>query len=132
MKKRIFCLLGIFILLLTACSTAETPTSDGQYTIDVKLSGGSGKATIATPAMMTIRDGRYTATIVWSSPFYEWVKIGDVQYLPIQEEGNATFEIPVELDKDLPISAQTVAMSEPHVIDYTLYFDSTTLKPAGN
>ena len=119
-------------MLLTACSTAETPTSDGQYTIDVKLSGGSGKATIATPVMMTIRDGKYTATIVWSSPFYEWVKIGDVQFLPIQEEGNATFEIPVELDKDVPISAQTVAMSEPHVIDYTLYFDSTTLKPAGN
>ena len=132
MKKRIFCLLGIFILLLTACSTAKTTTSDGQYTIDVKLSGGSGKATITTPAMMTITDGKYTATIIWSSPFYEWVKIGDVQYLPVQEDGNATFEIPVELDKDVPISAQTVAMSEPHVIDYTLYFDSTTLKPAGN
>ena len=39
------------------------------------------------------------------------------------------FEIPVMLDRDLAVSARTVAMSQPHEIDYILRFDSATLKP---
>ena len=45
----------------------------------------------------------------------------------IDRDGNSTFEIPVILDKEMPVSASTIAMSQPHLIDYTLYFDGSTL-----
>ena len=69
-----------------------------------------------------------TAIIVWNSPFYEYMLIDGVQYDPIQTEGNSTFEIPIVLDEDMAISACTIAMSEPHVVEYTLHFDSSTIK----
>ena len=71
--------------------------------------------------------------IVWSSPYYEYMTLG---YLPLGEEeqylrgnvrGNSEFVIPIVLDEELAVSALTTAMSEPHLIDYTLYFDSSTL-----
>ena len=68
------------------------------------------------------------ATIVWSSPFYEYMLVGETRYEPIQEEGNAIFEIPVVLDEDMAVSASTVAMSQPHLVEYTLHFNSKTRK----
>ncbi len=56
--------------------------------------------------------------------------IGETRYDPVNTEGNSTFEIPVELDKDIAVSALTTAMSEPHLIDYTLRFDGASLKKA--
>ena len=53
--------------------------------------------------------------------------VDGVQYDPIQTEGNSTIEIPVTLDTELAVSASTVAMSQPHLVDYRLYFDSATL-----
>ena len=53
--------------------------------------------------------------------------VDETRYEPVQKEGNSTFEIPVVLDEEIPVSASTVAMSTPHLVDYTLYFDSTTL-----
>ena len=46
---------------------AETP-ADGAYTAAVVLEGGSGRATVESPAALTVADGKMTATIVWSSP----------------------------------------------------------------
>ena len=99
----------------------------GDYTCEVVLSGGSGRASVVSPAKI-ISDGEaLTATIQWSSPHYEYMIVDGVQYDPIQQEGNSTFQIPVVLDADMAVSALTVAMSEPHLVEYTLYFDSTTL-----
>lgn len=115
-------------LSLTACG--ETKLTDGQFTIDVTLKGGSGRAGVQSPATLTVEGEKLTATIVWSSPFYEYMIVDGVRYEPIQAEGNATFEIPVVLDQDMKVSACTVAMSEPHVIEYTLYFDRSSVKGA--
>ena len=101
--------------------------ADGSYTCAVTLEGGSGRATVESPAALTVADGILTATIVWSSPNYEYMLVDDVQYDPIQTEGNSEFQIPVTLDEDVAVSALTVAMSQPHLIDYTLHFDSVTL-----
>lgn len=39
------------------------------------------------------------------------------------KDGNSTFEIPVSVfDAEMEVTADTVAMSEPHEIDYTLKF----------
>ena len=59
---------------------------------------------------------------------YDKMTVDGVDYAPINDGGNSTFEIPVTLDEDIAVSAETVAMSTPHTIDYTLHFDSSTMK----
>jgi len=100
--------------------------ADGLYNIEVALSGGSGRASVSSPAELTAEGGKLTATVVWSSPHYEYMTVDGVRYDPVQTEGSSAFVIPVVLDREMPVSALTVAMSEPHLIDYTLYFDSAT------
>ncbi|MBR6089384.1 MAG: hypothetical protein IKP86_05575 [Anaerolineaceae bacterium] len=109
----------------------KTSVEDGTWLCDVTLSGGSGKATVETPALLTVTDGAVTAKVTWSSPNYEYMLVNDVKYEPVQTDGNSAFEIPVVLDTEMAVSASTVAMSRPHLIDYTLCFDSSTLQPAG-
>ena len=105
----------------------ETSVEDGSWLCDVTLNGGSGKASMESPAALNVKDGEITATIIWSSPNYEYMLIGEDRYEPVNRDGNSTFEIPVILDSEMPVSASTIAMSQPHLIDYTLYFDSSTL-----
>ena len=101
---------------------AETP-ADGEYTCNVTLEGGSGRATVESPAALTVADGKMTATIVWSSPNYDYMIVDGEKYLPTNTEGNSTFEIPVSaLSVPLSVTADTVAMSTPHEIEYTLTF----------
>ena len=114
-----------------ADETAAEAPADGSYTCAVTLEGGSGRATVESPAALTVADGALTATIVWSSPNYDYMLIDGEKYLPINTEGNSTFVIPVAaLDTALAVTADTVAMSTPHEIDYTLTFDSATLAAA--
>ena len=108
-------------------AAAEVP-ADGTYTCDVTLEGGSGRATVESPAALTVADGRMTATIVWSSPNYDYMLVDGEKYLPTNTEGNSTFEIPVTaLDTPLDVVGDTVAMSTPHEIEYTLTFASASL-----
>lgn len=99
----------------------------GSYTCGAELSGGSGRASVSSPAALESDGETMLATIVWSSAHYEYMIVDDVRYEPIQEEGNSIFQIPVVLDQDIPVSASTTAMSTPHLVEYTLRFDSTTL-----
>lgn len=113
-----------------AAAAVEIP-ADGSYTCAVTLEGGSGRATVESPAALTVADGILTATIVWSSPNYDYMLVDGEKYLPVNTDGNSTFEIPVAaLDTALAVTADTVAMSTPHEIDYTLTFDSATLAAA--
>ena len=51
------------------------------------------------------------------------------KYEPVNKDGNSTFEIPVTVfDTEMKVTADTVAMSTPHEIDYTLNFDSSSMK----
>ena len=94
-------------------AAAQTP-ADGTYTCEVTLEGGSGRATVESPAALTVADGKMTATIVWSSPNYDYMIVEGEKYLPTNTEGNSTFEIPVAaLDTALDVTADTVAMSTP-------------------
>ena len=105
-----------------AAEAVETP-ADGSYTCEVTLEGGSGRATVDSPAALTVADGKMTATIVWSSPNYDYMIVDGEKYLPTNTEGNSTFEIPVAaLGTPLAVTADTVAMSTPHEIEYTLTF----------
>ena len=107
-----------------AAEAVETP-ADGSYTCEVTLEGGSGRATVDSPAALTVADGKMTATIVWSSPNYDYMIVDGEKYLPTNTEGNSTFEIPVSaIGTPLSVVADTVAMSTPHEIEYTLTFSA--------
>ena len=101
---------------------------DGEYRVDVKLEGGSGKASVQSPAKLTIKDGKAFAEIVWSSNKYDYMVVGDDKIMPVSTDEFSVFEIPVEgFDYKMKISADTTAMSTPHEIEYTLFFDSASV-----
>ena len=104
---------------------------DGAYTAEVAMEGGSGKASVESPAALEIKGGKITATIIWSSPNYDYMIVNDEKYEPVNKDGNSTFEIPVDaFDYKMPVTADTVAMSTPHEIEYTLQFDSASIAEA--
>lgn len=119
---------GVLLCVLCLCAVLTgcggRALTDGTYTMEVTLSGGSGRAGVESPATVTLQDGAATARLVWSSPFYEYMLVDGQRYEPVQTSGNAVFEIPVTLDANLAVSASTVAMSTPHLVEYTLHFDS--------
>lgn len=102
---------------------------DGTYSMELDFAGGSGKASISSPAIVTVEGDKMTATVEWSSPNYDYMIVDGEKYLPINTEGNSVFEIPVStLDKPLTVIGDTVAMSTPHEIEYTITFHSETAK----
>ena len=102
---------------------------DGSYTIELTMEGGSGRASIQSPAQLTVADGAATATLEWSSPNYDYMLVNGEKYLPVNTEGNSVFEVPVEaLDAPLTMIGDTVAMSTPHEVEYTVTFHSETLE----
>lgn len=102
---------------------------DGAYTMEVTLSGGSGKATVISPAVINVSNQTATARIEWSSSNYDYMLVNGEKYFPVNTEGNSVFEIPVlALDEEMTVVADTVAMSKAHEIEYTLMFHSKTLK----
>lgn len=103
---------------------------DGSYTVDLTLEGGSGKSEILSPAVLTAEGGTVTAEIRWDSPNYDYMIVDGEKYLPVNTEGNSVFKIPVlYFDVPMDIVGDTVAMSKPHEIEYTLTFHLNTVKP---
>ncbi len=101
---------------------------EGEYTAEVTLTGGSGRASVESPALIISKNFGLWAEIVWSSPNYEYMLVDGKQYDRLDTAGNSVMRIPVMLDSDLAVSALTTAMSEPHLIDYTLHFDGSSLQ----
>ncbi len=105
----------------------------GIYLAEVELNGGTGRSYIVSPAELTIREDGVFARIEWSSSNYDYMVVEGETYLPVNQEGNSVFEIPVTvMDEAMPVTADTTAMSTPHEIEYTLTFRSDTLTPADN
>ena len=102
---------------------------DGTYCVDLTFEGGSGKAEILSPAILTVADGKMTATLQWNSPNYDYMVVDGEKYLPIRTEGGSVFELPVSgLDEPMDVIGDTVAMSRPHEVEYTLTFQSGTIQ----
>lgn len=140
MKKRNFAWIWTAVLAILCAWTpltvrAEAPEAawiemeDGEYAIDVAMEGGSGKVTISSPAILIVEDGRAYARIEWSSTHYDYMKVGDETYYPINEDGGySTFEIPITVfNEAMTVIGDTTAMSTPHEVEYTLIFDSDSI-----
>ena len=109
--------------------TPVSDLADGSYAVCGTLEGGTGKTTLVNPTQLTVTNGQGVATVVLSSSKYDYMIVDGVKYEPVTTEGGSTFEIPVTcLDVKIPVVADTVAMSEPHEIEYTILLDSATLE----
>ena len=131
-RKRILrAALAILLLVLAAGCRKERKAqvpADGTYRIAATLAGGTGRAGIASPVRLTVKDGQMSAALIWSSPNYDYMKVGGVRYDARIEDGHSVFTVPVaSLEEPLPVVADTVAMSTPHEIEYTITFDPATL-----
>lgn len=113
---------------VTAAPAPQGP-EDGNYTANVALSGGTGRASIQSPAKLRCANGQFYATLQWSSPNFDYMKVNGTRYDLISAPGaNSAFEIPVAaFDTPLPVIADTIAMSEPHEVEYAITFDSASL-----
>lgn len=101
---------------------------DGEYSVDVTLEGGSGKATVTSPTVMIVKDGQSYARLEWSSANYDYMIVGCEKYLPVNNGGNSVFEIPIAvMDEAMPVIADTIAMGDPHEIRYNLTFFSDSI-----
>ena len=112
----------------TADDAEEAAFTDGTYSVEVTMEGGTGRASIQSPATVIVKDGKATAVVIWSSENYDYMIVDEVRYDPIKTEGGSTFKIPVAaFDEPLTVIGDTTAMSEPHEIEYTFTFNSSTM-----
>ena len=111
----------------------ETDLEDGEYSIQVDLEGGSGKASVSSPTLMLVKNGRMYAELQWSSSNYDYMIVDGEKFQNESEEGrNSVFTIPVTaLDDKMEVIADTLAMGAPHEIDYTLTFYEAPLESKG-
>ena len=153
MKKKVFTLFlaaCVGMVLFSACVGSGTTGSaesesisakihyapvsmaDGEYKIEVTMTGGSEKASIQSPADMTIKNGHATARIQWNSPNYDYMVVDGLRYEPVNDTGNSVFEIPVtKFDGGMKVIVNTTAMSRPYEIEYILNFDSEKAERQG-
>lgn len=100
---------------------SEMDLEDGEYEAELTLDGGTGRASVDSPAKLVVKDGKATLTVIWSSPYYDYMIVNDKKYKPVNEEGNSTFEIPVEkLNEPFTVIGDSTAMSQPHEIEYKI------------
>ena len=106
---------------------------DGEYSIEVNMTGGSGRASVSSPTLLIIRDGQAYARLLWSSTNYDYMILEDEYYYNQSEDnGNSTFVIPITaLDEPIPVIADTTAMGDPVEIHYTLTFYEESIGPKG-
>ena len=121
----------------SAQETASEPAAEAELTaaevseINVALEGGSGKASVASPAEVRAENGGYIAVIRWSSSNYDYMVVDGERYEPISMDGGSTFEIPIPKPPcRVEVQADTTAMSTPHLIDYTLVFGEESASEA--
>lgn len=119
-------------LFVTPYVMQKCGLKDGSYTISVKLAGGSGRASVKSPASLRVKDGIPLARIEWSSPNYDYMILNGEKILPLANEQNSVFELPVLVfDKAMSVFADTTAMSTPHEILYQLEFSLETAQRKG-
>lgn len=137
MRTMVIFLLAMMLLcpvqVLAAGEGLETDMEDGEYSIQVDLEGGSGKASVTSPALMIVKDGRMYAQLQWSSCNYDYMIVNEEKILNESEEGrNSVFTVPVTvMDDKMEVIADTLAMGAPHEINYTLTFYEDSIGSKG-
>lgn len=123
-KKNIVGFVLVLLVFLYAPATCVFAMDDGEYCVSLDMTGGSGKASITSPTLLTVENGNAIARIQWSSANYDYMIVDGVRYDNQSEEGvNSVFEIPVLCwDERMDVIADTTAMGNPVEIHYQLIF----------
>lgn len=101
--------------------------SDGIYLVDAALEGG--RATLESPALLTVEDGVCTAYIAFGTAKIDYVIVDGEKYLPTNDGGNAAFTIPVSgFDRGLSIIVDSTAIKPATEVQYTITFDSASIE----
>ena len=135
MKKKtlaILCVCAALCVLLASAlvSGRSKELTDGDYTIAVSLSGGSGRASVESPAKLVVSGETRTAGDRVEQPILR-IYAGGWSAVRAAAFGRKLriSESPIRvLDTDMEVSASTIAMSQPHLVEYTLRFDSSTIQ----
>jgi len=101
-------------------NTKPGEVKDGTYKPSFGYKGGSGRVTMSC-SKVVVKDGKATATIVFASPNFTYMKVNGTKYYNQNKGGNSTFVVPVKLNGTTSVAAETTAMSTPYEIEYTLY-----------
>ena len=110
------------------------PRSDGEYSIEVSMAGGSGRAAVSSPTLLIVREGRAYARLIWSSAYYDYMVVGGALFPNLTTDGgNSVFEIPITaLDEPMEVIGDTTAMGDALEIEYTLTFYSDSIGSKGS
>jgi len=110
----------------------EGSKPDGIYVPAVfNYSGGSGRVTISCEEV-ELSGGEAIASIAFSSPNYEYIRVDDLKITGEYTEKTSTFKVPVKLDEEMTLIGCTTAMSSPHEISYTIYISLDEISGATN
>lgn len=114
----------ILLALVSQLFLCAFTREDGEYSVSVDVSGGSGKASVTSPTLLTVKNGTPMARIQWSSANYDYMIVDGTYYYNQSEEGmNSVFEIPVLCwDEEMDVIADTTAMGHPVEIHYQFLF----------
>jgi len=121
--KRVTVLAAAIAILLTGCSYINNNKIEkNTYQCQVTLEGGSGRASVNSPAEVYKEGEDKSVELIWSSSNYDYMIVDEVRYDNSAEVGaNSVFVIPFEeFDKPFTVIADTTAMSVPHEIEYTI------------
>ncbi len=107
--------------------------ADGTYSIELTMTGGSGKASVVSPTILTVENGQAYADITWSSSNYDYMIVAGNTYLNESDEGMASkFHIPItKMDEEMAVIADTTAMGTPHEVNYVFTFYSESIGSTG-
>lgn len=130
----------ISLLIVTSCNsqgvTFVNQTNEEEqvssvketYLIDIGFEGGTGKAYIESPVTVTSVDGDLSAVFVWSSVNYDYMIVNGVRYDNENPGGPSTFMVSLDnISEPLTVIGDTVAMSTPHEIEYTITWGEKTV-----
>lgn len=140
--RKIIKIITYIILLMSLCAkvfntgtiffadAAPLSMTDGSYLINAELVGGTGRVSINSPIPFEVRDGEIRLKIVWSSGYYDFMKISGTEHRPVEQDSDTTtFSITVNSFEPLNFTAQTSKMSRPHEIEYSIVFDEASILP---
>ncbi|MBQ9465024.1 MAG: hypothetical protein IJU67_07080, partial [Lachnospiraceae bacterium] len=107
--------------------------ADGVYSIDVDMTGGSGRASVTSPTWLIVEDGKGYAKLLWSSSYYDYMVVGgETFYNQTTDGSNSTFVIPITaMDEPMRVIADTTAMGDPLEIEYELTFYADSIGGRG-
>lgn len=130
-KLRYLFMTILTMLLCISPAFAIQPLEDGEYAIDIEMSGGSGKAAVESPARMIQKNGESFVRLTWSSSNYDYMIVDGKKYLnESEEEANSSFTVPITaFNEEVIYTADTLAMGTPHEVEYTFWFDARSIGP---